>query len=1280
MKRARIWVCLFALALGLAFSLTASAQVNTADLGGQVLDPQGLAVAGAKVTVKNLATGATRTATSDDTGRYSVVGLPPGRYELTVEAQGLAKLVNPEIVLTIGQSAGFDAHMKLQAGAETVTVTESTELIETRRTAVAETVDQRQIQNLPINGRNYINFTLLQSQATRDSAPSIGAAPTSGLNFGGQRARSNQVSVDGADAVDNSVNGIRATVSQEAVQEFQLIISNYMPEFGRATGGVVNIVTKGGSNEFHGNVFGYFRHKSLQARNPFSVEPDSSGALVPVKQAFTRVQTGVTLGGPIQRDKTFYFFSYETTRRQETGFSNIGANKFGFENPTALPCVPVPLTLTKDQIAFYTGALGPFAAAGVCNTNATAAALRGAALITGATSNVALNADMNVNGDGTAVPLATLFGLPGSKFFPPAFASSGVIAPLPLPSFVGLNSLRGNFPISEGTSLWSARLDHQWNAQNNSFVRVSVSPSLVTGIQVNAQNQTAGANAASRTSVQQSRDLAIVGQHVSSLTNTLFNEFRFQFARRGLHYGFARFPGGGNPAVDILGFASFGREPFSTVDRIERRYQWTDNLSYLKGKHAFKFGFDYNLIQIRSNTDQVFQLDFGGIYRFSAIPASFTGLPTGLTAVQGYGLGLPIGGFLQGIGNSGRQFDNKPIAFFVQDSWKIHPRLTLNYGVRYDFEFSPLFTPGTTTNAMAEQALGVIEGIPRDKNNWAPRFALAWDPWGDGKTVVRAGYGLFYDHPPLATPFLSATADGALSSQIQFGPGKPSAAVLSPLNATALFNTANVFQGTLKQGPFTNLFYQATSPNGQTNQQRFDPLRPDSFFTNQNFLSSAAGLPLSVLPFTFPVAGNFVYAYAQQANLTVERQFAHDYKLSLGYTYTRGLHINRARNTNATDPKLLVLNFRNAQAAGLSFPSPLLVQVPSTTPPNTCVNQGTGSIFVVAPGALATGFAAPNCPAAAVVGPIGTAAVFNFFRPSGPNPSFGVLGLSLGTLKTLAGLPGVGFPVGPSVPIPFSDVDQQESSGNSAYHGLTVAVSKRFARHVQFLSSYTWSHTIDDSTDLQSPLAPQDNRNARGERGNSTFDQRHRWVTSAVFESPYKRSDDGAWRKFLADFTVAPIIEVASGRPFNVLSANDFNLDFSSLTDRPSVTTTAVPGLTATSSFLPGVIFRIPDQCAVNVPGLTDVTGAGCTGNLGRNAFTRPGFFQVDLRVSRKFYFGEKFNLEVIADAFNLFNRTNISDVSQLCDPTAGSGGCIAGQPTAALDPRQFQFALKVSW
>ncbi|MHB8654528.1 MAG: TonB-dependent receptor [Terriglobia bacterium] len=1259
-----VWLSMLAFGLTLAATAPIGAQVDTADLSGSVLDPQGAAIPRARVTVRKLDTGATRSTESDANGQYSFVGLAPGNYELSVNAKGFMSSVNSGLTLTIGQSAVFSPVLQIETGKSQVTVTASPQLIETRRTSVAETVDQQQINNLPINGRNYINFTLLDSQAARDSAPSIGAAPTSGLNFGGQRARSNQVSVDGADAGDNSTDGIRSTVSQEDVQEFQLIVSNYMPEFGRATGGVVNIVTKGGGNVVHGNVFGFLRSKYLQARNPFSVQVDpATGNVLPVKQGYTRVQAGATLGGPIQRDKTFYFLSFETTRRHETGFTNIGANNFGLV-PTTTLFAPFPLLLTPQQAAFV-------------NNPAVLTAPGGAqlaaqiAFLSGSASNVALSGiDYGAVATGFGVPSA-----PGARFplpidcGPPATPCTAAnLVPLP-GSYVPLRSLIGNYPIFEGTSLWSVRLDHAWNDANHTFLRVSASPSLVTGIQVNAQNQNFGENAGSRTSVQQYRDVSGVVQNVTNFGGSLVNEARFQFARRGLHYGYSQLPGGSGPGVNITGFAFFGREPFSTVDRIERRWQGTDNVTWTKGRHNIKFGVDANLIQVRSTKQQIFELNFGSVYNFGSLAASDLGLPStfagvqvpGMTAVQSYGLGLP-GVFIQGIGNSNRPFDNTALGLFIQDSWKINPRFTLNYGARYDVEFTPLFKPATALNSAAEPAFGVLEGIPRDKNNWSPRIALAWDPKGDGRTVIRAGYGIFFDHPPLAIGFDSTTADGALSSQLLAGGGVPTRAsvVTDPIGA---LNAGSIFQGVLNAVP---------SMGYTPSQQRFDPKFPNSLFANQNFM--AAGFPIPILPFTLPVARNFVYAYAEQGNLTIEHSFARDYKISASYSYTHGLHENRPRNINTSNPALLTSNYRNALVAGLSPSSPLSVQAPLA---NVAPTAGSCGVAAVAPGALGALFGCPG-PLAPLNGQfIGTAALFNFFRPSGPNPSFA--GLVPGGYATEVALAGAaGYPAGfPGIQVPWSDVLQQESSGSSSYNGFTLTVSKRFSDHFELLSGWTWSHAIDDSTDLQTLLAPQDNRYPGRERSNSAFDQRHRWVTSAVFTSPYKRSDDGWGRKFLADFTVAPIIEFASGRPYTVLTGTDYNLDFGSNTDRPSL---ASSGGTQ-SPFLPGKSFTLPTVCDQNLSlGLISISPPlGCTGNLGRNAFNRPGFAQIDLRVSRKIPITERVNFEVIADGFNLFNRFNVGDVNPLCDPGAGAT-CFAGQPTAALDPRTFQLALKINW
>jgi hypothetical protein len=1287
----------------------ATAQVNTATLSGTVSDPQGLPVKGAKVTMTNAGTGAQRNSITDDAGRYNLVGLPPGQYKMTVDGgANFSVYQGASVVLTVGESATLDPRLDLKGMVDTVTVSTEASPIETTKTEVSQTVEQRRIDNLPINGRSYINFTLTNSQTTRDMAPTIGPAPNSGLSIGGARARGTAVSVDGADAVDNSINAIRSTLSQEGIQEFQLILSNYNAEYGRASGGVINIVSKSGTNEFHGNAFGYFRNKAFQARNPFSGQVDPlTGNLNPVKQAYTRTQSGLTFGGPLKKDKTFAFFSYEYTQREESGFASIGLGNLGLKTGVVSPCIPFPLSMTSDQLASYTALLNTVTGGGASCSNPVAKQVEQAATLTGASSNVAVNADMNINIDGTKVPISSaLFGTAafGSKFFPipvpcplgkqvnsvvclpvgagvPLGIGTGLV-PLPVSPdghfhYVALNSIRGNYPAMEKTSLWSARLDHHWNNRNNSFLRVGVSPSLVTGLPSTSQNQVFGQNSGSRAGLSQTRDLSFTFQHDTIVSDTAFNEFRMQVARRGIHFGFSQLPGGDLIAVNIPGTGYFGREPYSPVDRIERRFEFTDNVSLVRGKHTFKMGGDFNLIQLRSKKQQIFQLDFGGVVNFGGISIG-AGVPN-TTGLQAYGLGIPQS-YIQGIGSSNNPFDNIPMGFFFQDNWRLNRHLTVNYGVRYDVEISPLFAAGTPLNAAAEQALGVVEGIPRNYKNVAPRIGLAWDPAGNGKTVIRAGYGLFYDHPLLATAFDAVTADGGRSVQLLSIGDKASACGLLPPPAPPVcgsgfdsptnLNGGSIFQGALNALP--SMFYLP-------NQQRFDPLAPSSLFANQNDL--AAGFPLPILPFTLPLSKNFKYGYAEQANLTIEREIAGSWKFSLGYQRSRGVHLNHAQDVNSTDPRLLAQNMFNAVASGLSASQPLAVVVPGGTP-NTCVNKGSGSIFLIAPSALGQGFAAPNCNPAAAVGFVGTAAFFNFFRPSGPNPSFAglvapgkPLAVGYATQVALANL--AGYPKGFGVPVAFNSVDAQLSNASSWYNALTFNLSKRFSHGIELLSSYTWSHSIDDATDLQSPLEPQDSRFLNLERSNSVNDQRHRWVNSAVFQSAGAKSGDGFFKHLISDFTFSPIIEYSSGRPFNVITGQNTRLDFSTSTGRPSV------GGATSSPFIPGVTFGPPNLC-LNGDGSTFkvplvAPPAGCNGNLGRNAFTSPNFFQVDMRLSRRIPLGERFKFDVIADAFNLLNRTNIAAVDQLCDPLSGST-CTAGQPTASYDARQFQFALKLSW
>ncbi|HUK26331.1 MAG TPA: carboxypeptidase regulatory-like domain-containing protein, partial [Terriglobales bacterium] len=543
----------------------------TGDLRVTVKDPKGEVVTTATVTASDAAKGLERSTNANADGEYRLTALPPGPYAVSVRAAGFATVQAAGVVITVGQVADLPVTLTIASGQETVNVSAEAELVETSRTSTTDTITQRRIDNLPINGRNYINFTLTDSQVVRDNAPNTGAAPTSGLNMSGQRARANLVNVDGADATDNSINGVRSTVSQEAVQEFQIITNGYAPEYGRASGGVVNIITRSGSNEFHGDVFGYLRNRNFQAVNPFSTEPNP---------AYTRVQAGAAFGGPIKKDKTYYYFSYEVTRRHETGFSSIGANNFGMQSFDATgifsPLAPAgtfTMPATAEQAAF----LAPFTQAGPAPL-----AVQFYTWLVGSSSWLATT--------GSQQSFALLpFAPPGSgaQQFPTScnLLAAPLCAGLPA-SFQSLDSQAGNFPVFEGTSLYSLRIDHNISASNRLTLRANVSPSTITGIEVSGEDQPFGQNAYSRTSEQTYRDVAGVAQDTWTIGNNKVNELRFQYARRGLSYFYnTQIPGGSDPAINIPGFAYFGREPYSYIQRTEQRYQFTDNFSWAIGAH-----------------------------------------------------------------------------------------------------------------------------------------------------------------------------------------------------------------------------------------------------------------------------------------------------------------------------------------------------------------------------------------------------------------------------------------------------------------------------------------------------------------------------------------------------------------------------------------------------------------------------------------------------------------------------------------------------------------------
>lgn len=1247
---------LFAIVLSLGVTAAlAQTQSTAADLVGTVTDPNGAVVAGATVTAKSNATGITRTVTSGADGSYQIIGLPPGDYEITTEAATFKKVVITPVKLTVGQRA--ELGIKLEIGGQDIVVTvpgDSVELIETSKSTVAQTIDQQRIDNLPINERSATGFALTLSTVGRDNGRPIGPAPTSGLNVGGQRGRSTLVQVDGADFTDNSINAARSTVSQEAVQEYQVATNSYAAEFGRATGGIVNVVTKRGTNDFTGNIFGFIRDKSIQARAPFA----------PFKSAFTRTQFGGTLGGPIVKDRAFIFAAFERRQRNESGFFTSDPSR-GITSSVTIPVIaganPVARTytnLTPAQVTFVNTLVASGVGANICAARAYAffASSGGQTALTGFNSLSSPN-------DGSVCPAISPI-TPG--VIGPRFLLSGTPVPSTTANSAGqfiafrpLNNLQRVFPITERASYFTARGDVNLNVDNQLSLRFGYNPSELTGIQVESQNQSLGQNDFSRTGITDIKDYSFTAGLTSTLSATTANEFRFSYGRRDTSF---RSQNGDAVAYNISGTAFIGRELFSPVDRTENRIQIANNYNWVLGDHSMKFGIDMNWIDI---PEARFELNFAGLFNFGDFAAANLGFPASapaFTPVQSYGLGLPSL-YIQGFGDPISKIKNRPLAFFGQDSWKATRRLTLNYGIRYDVEFTETIAPvafrdplsGINLSAndilAAQDAIGVQQGIPRDTNNWAPRFGFAYDIFGDAKTVVRGSAGLFYDHPLLAVAFNSDIADAAQQQQAVLTAGSP-----TPTN---LLNAAQVFHGTVcgVSGSVPAICGATVTPGVTPSAQyQFGRQR----FNDQTFTGFGA-----VLPFTLPIAKDFKYASAVQANLTLERQINKDTAVSIGYIFVGAHNLPRPTDLNAPQTNLQIQNFQRFNGGALppSQQAAIAFSIASTAPGTA---TGVGCVVVI-PGMVA------QCPTGRVVAP----AVANFFRPSGPNYFLAQALSGGGVTKAVLDSQLGGSLRTTGVISPFGAVNAQMSDGNSSYNAMNLEVNRRFSNNFAFRASYTWSHSIDDSSDLQTLLIAQNTKRFDQEKADSLFDQRHRFVLSGLISSPSGwRTSDSIMKLLFADITVAPIIEISSGRPFNIITNVDANNDQSTQTDRPRVLadgTLCVPGEPLASGGTCGSIFEL------------DANGQTvfATGNLGRNAGRTHGFASVDLRISRAFYFGERIRLDLIAEGFNIFNRFNEGSASpNYRDVNAfgqrNSGGRYFSIPTAAYDQRQFQFGAKL--
>ena len=1043
------------LLLCLAFGAGSAAAQSTTDgaIGGVVRDPQGAVVPNASVSVRNEETNKESTGTTDGEGRFRIPQLQPGNYTVTVTATGFGTSTQQKVVVEVGRVNSVEVLLGVAGASETVQVTSDAPVINTQQQDFSSNINQTSINELPINGRRWSNFAILTPGSTPDGSFGL-------ISFRGISGLLNNNTVDGGDnnqaffSEERGRTRISYSISQSAIREFQVNTSNYSAEYGRSAGGVTNAVTKSGTNDFHGDVFYYQRNNRWGARNPLAFlttfnQATSTFTVSGIKPVDVRHQFGGTIGGPIVKNKAFFFFSYDQQKRNFPG-------------------------------------LGIFDPRGVASLNLTAA--QRTALITRGLSTEQINSGL-------------------------AF----------------LTSLTGEVPRKGDQRLFLPKVD--WNINNSNAFSVTFNTLRWTspaGIQTQATNTRGRASFGD--------DFVSIDwvtlRLQSVISPTVLNEARFQYGRDFEHQNSQPpLPGepttalGGtrSPDVFITNIIEFGTPTFLERRAFpdEKRWQWADNMTLTRGIQTIKFGADINHVKdlidnLRNeagaysyNNVSDFLVDYTNFTTNGAIRA-LTGGSNGVCATSTRRAGqCYTSNYNQGLGPTRSQFSTNDLNFYIQDDIHATTKLTLNLGLRWEYQMLP--DPLIPNTLIPE-----TNQLPKDKNNFGPRLGFAYDFRGDGKTVWRGGYGIYFGRIPNAQVSNALVNTGVASGQNQVSIGGA---------------TGPIFPNILAAGTVSAPAVQFFRPGYQSPE-------------------------------------------VHQADMIVEHQIAKNTAVSVSYLFSQGRHLPIYIDKNLCPPGSRL----DASVAGVNC---------AATAPATATYTIVG-------------------------GPLNGQTVTVPFFAAGTNTTAG----QTGRPNRL-----------------FGAITQITDIVRSDYHALVLQANRRFTNGLQFQSSYTLSSAHDTgqtSNAFPATNTPFNPFDPVGESGTSNFDIRHKFVVSAVWTPDFfgSQSDSKVGRAIFRGFTIAPIVQVYSGKPLNPATSGSV---------------AAQGGVSSAAGGING------SAGAARVPGLE------------RNSFRQPKAWNFDMRISRRFGLGEARSLEFLVEGFNIFNRTQITDVNSTfyrVGPQSATPGC----------------------